>query len=327
MDHSLLNDTDESKDSWDIYEYSPLNESTFEDPLWDKQAESVSVPIPSSIGLRNIGNSCYLNATIQVFLQSPTLFSLFKKEFFPDEDLTLLNLYDNIGAIRFLYTEEMDINFWDQCDSRLLFCWILDRIKESYRKEEYSLGLEYFSNHLEQQIQLFRICNSCQKRESTLQIEFCTPLYPFENINTNEPIPIYKLVNAQYQKQAIERKCPHCGYGQSTQRRRTLKDPENLFYSLESQHFRVCLDECVETPLKNTFNLKGFIVHIGTTKDFGHYVIYICNEFDEWTLYDDDLIVKRIDISSFLTGTYSSEYTIKMIWYVIETEDDSIDLT
>ena len=308
------------------------------DPFWDNRPEfgveeqcmDTIISIPASIGLQNMGNSCYLNAVLQIFLHSPSLFGMLKQEFFPDDDLTMINLYDNIGSIRICYTQEMKINLWEQCDSRLLFCWILDRIKERYRKEDNQAGLEHFSANLEQQIQLFRICDACQKRDSTLQIEFCTPLYPTGDIKIDERIHIYKLVNAQSGKQTIERKCPHCGHRQSTQRRRTLRDPDNLFYSLESQHFRVCLDECVETPLKNTFNLKGFIVHIGHTKDYGHYVVYICNEDDEWTLYDDELVVKDIDISPFQKGTYSPHYTIKMVWYVYQKEglsDDTIDLT
>ena len=144
------------------------------------------------------------------------------------------------------YTQEMKINLWEQCDSRLLFCWILDRIKERHRKEDNKTGLEHFSAQVEQQVQLFRICNSCQKREGILQNEFCTPLYPIRDVDSEESIRIYQLVNAQSGRQTIERKCPHCGHRQSTQRRRTLEDPENLFYSIESQHFRVSLDECVE---------------------------------------------------------------------------------
>jgi uncharacterized UBP type Zn finger protein len=312
------------------YEHDLLSDEN--DPFWNSRPvfedQVKSVSAPTSIGLQNMGNSCYLNAVLQIFLHSPSLFEMLKQEFFPDDDLTVINLYDNLGVIRMYYTQDMKINLWEQCDSRLLFCWILDRIKERHRKEDNKTGIDHFSVQVEQQVQLFRICDSCQKREWTLQNEFCTPLYKIKDVHTEESTPIYQLVNAQSGRQTIERKCPHCGHGQSTQRRRTLEDPENLFYSIESQHFRISLDECIETPLKNTFNLKGFIVHIGHTKDYGHYVSYVYdNDNDEWTLYDDDLVIKDIDISPFHKGTYSRDYSIKMAWYTYDKENEVVDLT
>lgn len=251
------------------------------------------------IALPNLGNSCYVNAIIQIFLHSQVLWSSILDTFKADNLLT---------SLRSKYCEFANIPVYEQCDSMLFLTWLLDNCSEHKQSWE-----QVWRTNLE--------CTKCSKKtHCRTQSENLWIVYP----NTDDAqFDMESCVKAQLQEEGIPKNCDHCKENtKHTLRSSLLNLPKNLFINL--QHFagkcfnfydEICVDvynNLTEDEDFAPYVLKGFVMHTGS-QSAGHYTTF-CLDKDGWTQYDDDTIHRKLDLPTIIMQQ-SANVTIPLLWY------------
>ena len=252
--------------------------------------------------LPNLGNSCYINSVMQIFLNSTTLFN------------TLKCTFDNFSLemIRDLYCKTNNISTFEQCDALLFLSFILDKIE--VRLKDKSIDC---SNLWRQKWCSRYKCKNCKKCVDVTQIENFWFIYPVDNSTENLLEMDQCILNNV--RTTVTKNCENCSPKQSVDFSRTQQlsnAPTNLFINL--QYFQAAkiniytsLSLSIGNNYEADYDLKGVIVHSGT-ETFGHYKVYICID-DEWWLFNDTIVTKVYqDIENILRNKY---ITTPLLWY------------
>ena len=259
------------------------------------------------VPLNNVGNSCYINSALQIFLHSPPLYEKLV-ECFGTQNL-LLNLRKG-------YCKSTKIQTYDQCDSVMFMNWALNSMIES--------GVS--NDAWKQTWGGYYKCTECNVKtpiishNDNMWVIYPPSLLPLKSIKDEEDREYEYDMGPCLLKQLIEivdKKCEQCGRSTKTRKSMSLETfPNNLFLNL--QHFnksRMLVYEdisIVSLDKTQPYVLKGFMIHKGTLNN-GHYVIYI-KDRDGWHLYDDSTIIKVFDIYAIL-GNKESYQSSPLLWY------------
>ena len=280
---------------------------SYNDPL-DRVLEATD-----RIGLPNLTNSCYVNVIVQIFLHSDILWPVFRTLFGQHEHM--------LKSIRQQYCKANNIGETDQCDAVLFCSWIMDKIVEE--NPEFKM---LFSHSL----QVRYVCSNDHVTD-LIQTQNIYIVYPDDNSTglTDEYDLEYDQdmtqCIAQQSKDTVEKLCVQCN-------RVCLHDylfgiydlTFNLFFNLQQfEDKSVYIYETITLflPAKNQameYTLKGFVVHKGTNRA-GHYVIYIRENDNTWSLYNDRKITLVEDIDIVLKIKKQGE-TIPLLWYVADSD-------
>ena len=260
------------------------------------------------VPLNNVGNSCYINSALQVFLHTPALYE---------------NLVECFGKTNLLltlrkgYCKSSKIQIYDQCDSVMFMNWVLNTMIESGVSSD--AWRQSWGGHY--------TCTECKVKTPIIShndnmwvIYPPSLLMPSKSIKDEEDREYEYDMGPCLLKQLIEivdKNCERCGRSTKTKKSMSLETfPPNLFLNL--QHFKksrmLVYEEIsiVSQGKTQAYSLKGFIIHTGTLNN-GHYVIYI-KARDGWHLYDDTTIVKVFDIYAIL-GNAESNQSSPLLWY------------
>lgn len=252
--------------------------------------------------LPNIGNSCYINSVMQIFLNSTTLFNALMCSFD----------YFSLEMIREMYCEQNNISIAEQCDAVLFMCFLLDTIEERLKTKSIEV------NNIWKQKWRSRLkCNDCKTIIDTNQSEHYWIIYPTEE-STDTQIEMDTCIQKNV-KASVEKKCEKCSPNKPIgfiHRMQLSNAPTNLFMNL--QHFQKKkinvypnLSLTIGNDFSANYDLKGVIVHSGT-QNFGHYKIYI-NIDNEWWLFSDTISYKiHQDIEDVI---FSRHITTPLLWY------------
>ena len=263
------------------------------------------------IGLSNIGNSCYINSALQLILHSEYMVQLLIERINENQPLVI----EQIDEIRKQYSKFMNHQqIFEQCDASYFFNYLLDRINDTYPTK--------FNPVCSIEIKARTKCQQCDDTYTSTQHENMLIAYPQPGFDC-----LLDCISASF-TETVEKKCDGCK--QQVQAKRKLQlcnAPLCLYIRLQP----ILMDEntSMDIPMdlqyntSNSYELKGFIEHRGTSIHYGHYVAY-CKDSDGWNCYNDDRIhfVSTHDIETklYVQGKHSS--FISFLWYELTDDVD-----
>jgi hypothetical protein len=239
--------------------------------------------ILTNIPIQNLGNTCYINAALQMLLHSG-LFGECMECFTIKSHATMR---DMILILRQQYTCLQDIILTEQCDATLFFKYLLD-----FMKDRQVDGVEQFLCKIKN-IFYCEVCESSTK--STL---YDTMLTIYVSSYQAEYMQCY---TDSITKNIVERRCDTCAENTTQTQKWIVHSSMLLFYHIvySSQH---CSLQEIPTIISFTkpntkgkkieiYHLYCFIEHrkpFYSEENHGHYVCFAKEENEEWIEYNDE---------------------------------------
>ena len=253
----------------------------------------------TNIPIQNIGNTCYINAALQLILHTNLFHDLLESFDMPKKAI----MRKFIKVLRSSYTELQNIKETEQCDSTLFFKYLLDLMRDRNMPE---------IDEILSRISTMTQCNSCSTKSNTRQYDTMLTVYiPEQDM---ELIDAYK---ASVLRNTLSKKCESCAETTDHIQKSTVKMNTWLFlhlvYQPQAYVKRIYATITFGSKSPQKYELKAFIVHRRqpfSNENSGHYVAYCKEENDEWIEYDDEKVTVTSEdtILALLTNMRTSQY-------------------
>lgn len=262
-------------------------------------------------GFNNIGNTCYLNAGLQMIIHNKQLCNIIisstieNNKFINTLKEFIIEYYNNSSDITLTptfikqFVSKSNSNFigFTQNDSSEFIIYLLDNINNIISID-----------HLFQMKSLVSI--KC-KLLNCLHTN-----YHFENINylilnIDNSIDLDECYKKYKSKVSIyDYKCNYCNqYTKISKRLKIISKPKHLIIILHrviDEHTKNNNEINIPIVWRHKYNLKGFIYHSGSPSG-GHY-IYIGNHNNQWLMFNDNHISTVYDIDKYKNLSYIYYY-------------------
>ena len=266
------------------------------------------------IGLQNNGNTCYLNACLQLLTHSGKFTMKLYNHMKKSEEKNLTNIEKSLLylIINKWFTNEIKynpskiqseialkndmfnpINFF-QNDSSESMIYIIDLLNKNFSS--------LFHSNIISNLQ----CQNCKKIRKVKEV--------FNIISVETEYHMNKSIKDFFKKEKLEDKitCDTCNKKTETYKKYEINSlSENLiihlkrFKEVNNQYIKdrskiICPD--LITIHKNNYELRGVIIHSGRVGG-GHYYFIGKNLTNEWYKYDD-ILVKKINNIDIINDGY-----------------------
>ena len=299
---------------------------------------SALVPIPEPVvtppngGIPNLGNSCYINCVMQLYLHAPELYEALcyvtGHPFGSSQSHALLQV---IYTLRQKYCESSKINLYEQCDATFFMNFTLDLIaSHADTKHVADRWKQKWRNNY-----TCRRCRTCSTSDSAEEHMYI--LYPVKEsspshqVAEDEELVVVDEFDREFdydmgtcieaqRSQMIHKYCERC---QTNTPHSLLYDltnlPQHLF--INYHHFTnklvLVYPELNLSSNNHTqsavYQLKGFVCHQGTAQA-GHYLFYGCDRDGKWFQYNDSVVTYVPNISDVLCYKLLNQ-SFPFMWY------------
>ena len=267
------------------------------------------------LGLENIGNSCYLNAALQLFIHSTPLVHLIIEHINEKRPLS----YEDVVQLRNDYAVMMGMNTYEQCDSSFFIQYLLDKINDKLPSKRNQVTTIELTDTFK--------CSSCNQITTRVKYENMFYVYPKSGKTTLMDLMVQEF------KEDMSKKCEHCSPNINVPMKRLSHITDaSLYMYFSIQKTMVDASSQIDIPLqiihnrKFSYGLEGFIEHHGSV-NFGHYVAYI-KDSTGWHCYNDERVtrVSEQEIENKLIVKASSFHFISFLWYSFDGEIDETEI-
>lgn len=259
-------------------------------------------------GFRNIGNSCFFNAVLQIMkipmedigeINSDDIILCLMMEFYKgrQNDKVYMELYRTILT-------KLKIRFFEQHDSHE----ILQKMTDVIQTAANIFNVEWMK---------IKTCNRCKKVEylrSKNDNNTNLISYELQQEDENERIRFDKFLGSMLKRENVRGMETACGCNDGSLRYVLVNMPKYLFLTVSrfkydgrgsklmnrlqiANNFSITtpVDIQKRTSIDNRYILRGLVLHHGRTLDSGHYTAMLKIN-DEWFMFDDSTVSRMTNI-------------------------------
>lgn len=284
-------------------------------------------------GFNNMGNTCYMNAALQIITNSTVLTKIILTHEFTSPKLNIykrfLQSYKNGQSFKPIEVKHMvgqkDSKFMDnnQHDSHEFLINLMEILDDEFKKEynENPISIlsiplnEFMSRIYDTSVSSIIYCEETDEKSKTKVGEkiLSLPIPKKENVSLNDCLEYYTQIeklsgDAQWKSEKENRLVDAYKrlYLKSLPKYLLIQLKRFSFFSFSNKN-----DINVAVPINldirnNSYQLRGIIYHMGSVNG-GHYVSIIHHN-DEWYLCDDSNISKVPNINNYLSKGYTYLY-------------------
>ncbi|KAJ1336555.1 hypothetical protein BSLG_007339 [Batrachochytrium salamandrivorans] len=312
------------KDSLMVSANDPL-----QSPLLPLSNSTRNSRISRPVGFSNLGQTCYIAASLQLLFHSPVAHTTTRKsssQIHNNLDCLMIDAMaavfeklerrDTSASVLPLktVTESLSIQFRgsEQQDAHEFIMFCLDHMSAELMLPGPTLSLP-----MDLEMAHCIICVKCHTRLTRVEKARDISVYLTAESNAEAPLPLATLILSSLAKEQVDHVCPECQHTVADTCHRIKRFPEMLLIHIKrfwvnngiiGKHHqavdiplvlsskslspeRICCDGAPDA----NFDLRGIISHLGRGTSSGHY-IYDGYDFKNstWIRYDDALITTRV---------------------------------
>ena len=255
-------------------------------------------------GIKNIGNSCYLNSAIQLLFNIPEFRKSIKNTNFQNiiDNYDNSNIFDPTEIKKIVASKNKIFNNYNQQDSSEFLIYLLDYL---------SINIFTIKTNINIKCKLLKCLKESEHIENDIFLQLSLKDMNSNDLNSLELTNLYREYKSN--EKLIDDNaydCDNCKTKTVARKKMRITNwPNNLLIIFKRfDQFMRKDNRKINIPLewRHGYKLKGGIIHMGNYGG-GHYIYFGCENESNWYIANDSNISRIDNINDFMNthGCYS----------------------